>query len=262
MTGIRARLKSAAPQLYAYLAAARKSVQLMSTIRGRDVDVSLLRDVIEKTRGLSAKSCPLCGYHGRFEAFGSPPRWDARCPSCGSLERHRLFVLALRATPLKGAVLHFAPEPALAAFLRRSEIQYTSADLLRKDVDRNWNIEEIPCADEQFDVVVCNHVLEHVNDRKALRELYRILKPGGLLLAMVPIVEGCAETYEDESVTGPRNREIHFGQSDHVRVYGADFLQRLLAPGFSVTVHTAFGSDAVQYGLLMGEKLFQCQKPV
>lgn len=258
---MRALLKKAGPGLYSYLAAARKSAQLMSAMRGREVDVSLLRDVIQNGRGRSVKSCPLCGYHGYFEAFGSPPRWDARCPSCGSLERHRLFALALRDTPLKGAVLHFAPEPAIATLLRRHEIQYTSADLLRKDVDRNWNIEEIPCDGEQFDIIVCNHVLEHVDDRKALHELFRILKPGGFLLAMVPIVEGCAETYEDETIANSQDREIHFGQSDHVRVYGADFMQRLLAPGFAIAVRTAFGFDAVRYGLLMGEKLFLCQKP-
>ena len=261
MRDMKLRLKNAAPNLYSYLAAARKSAQLFGAIRGRQINIGLLRDVIKKGQGTSAKTCPLCGYHGPFEAFGSPPRWDALCPSCGSLERHRLFVLSLRGTPLYGAVLHFAPEAAIAELVKKHGVQYTSADFLRRDVDRNWNIEDISCADGQYNVVICSHVLEHVNDRKALKELYRILKPGGLLLAMVPIVEGCAQTYEDQTITDPQDREIHYGQDDHVRVYGADFMQRLVEAGFEVTVHTAFGRDAVEYGLVMGDKLFSCRKP-
>jgi SAM-dependent methyltransferase len=262
MINMRAQLKNVAPNLYSYLAAARKSARLIGTIRGREIDVDLLRDVIEKVQGLSPKTCPICSYYGNFKAFGSPLRWNARCPSCGSLERHRLFALSMGDMRFKGTVLHFAPEPAIAALLKRFDIQYISADLLRRDVDQNWNIEDIPCPGEQFDVIVCNHVLEHVNDRKALRELHRVLKPDGLLLVMVPIVEGCPETYEDVTVIDSADREVHFGQSDHIRVYGADFLRRLRQPGFDITVYTAFGADAVEYGLLMGEKLFLCRKSV
>jgi SAM-dependent methyltransferase len=253
-------LKSTAPNFYSFLAAVRKSAQLFKDIRTHQIDINLLRDVIRKAEGTAAKTCPLCGFHGYFTAFGSPPRWDAQCPSCGSLERHRLFALSLQGTHISGAVLHFAPEPAIAAFLQKYHVQYTSADLLRSDVDRNWNIEDVDCPNSQYDVIVCSHVLEHVNDRKALQELHRILRPGGVLLVMVPIVEGCEETYEDETVTDPGDREIHFGQYDHVRVYGANFMQRLVEAGFDVKVHTAFGRDAVKFGLPMGEKLFFCRK--
>jgi SAM-dependent methyltransferase len=259
---VRARLKSAVPNLYSYLAAARKSSQLFGTIRGRQFDIEMLRDVIQKGQGTSAKTCPLCGYKGFFSAFGSPPRWDAQCPSCGSLERHRLFALSLHDMPINGAVLHFAPEAAVAQLVKKRGVQYTSADISRRDVDKNWNIEKISCADDQYDVVICSHVLEHVNDRKALKELYRIIKPGGLLLVMVPIAEGCAETYEDENITDPKDREIHYGQDDHVRIYGADFKQRLFGAGFEVMVYTAFGRDSIKYGLLMGEKLWSCRKPM
>lgn len=258
---VRTQLRNAVPNLYSYLAAVWKSAQLFRTIRSRHFDVDMLSDVIQKGQGTSLKVCSLCGYRGFFRAFGSPPRWDAQCPSCGSLERHRLFALCLEGMPINGAVLHFAPEAAIAELIKKRGVKYTSADLLRHDVDQNWNIESIRCADDQYDVVICSHVLEHVNDRKALKELYRIIKQGGLLLTMVPIAEGCAETYEDETITDPKNREIHYGQDDHVRVYGADFMQRLLGAGFKVTVYTAFGRDAIKYGLVMGEKLWSCRKP-
>ena len=99
-----------------------------------------------------------------------------------------------------------------------------------------------------------------MNDRTALPELRRILKQDGVLIAMIPIVEGCQETYEDETIISPEQREIHFGQSDHVRVYGADFIQRLTDAGFDVQVHTAFGKESVRYGLIMGDKILICRK--
>lgn len=258
---MKSALKTAAPRLYLYLATLRKSAALFSDIRSHEVNVALLQDVVRKAAGTSEKTCPLCGFKGRFAAFGSPPRWNAQCPACGSLERHRLLALGLRDMALSGAVLHFAPEPPVAALLKTHNIRYTSADLSRADVDRHLNIEHLVCGDGEYDAVVCSHVLEHVDDRKALRELYRILKPGGLLLAMVPIAEGCARTYEDAGITNAAERELHFGQDDHMRVYGADFTQRLAGAGFQVDTRTAFGREAVNYGLAMGEKLFLCRKP-
>jgi len=99
-----------------------------------------------------------------------------------------------------------------------------------------------------------------VNDKVALLELRRILKRTGILFVMVPIVEGCQATYEDETITAPEARELHYGQSDHSRVYGADFVQRLTGAGFDIQVHTAFGKEALRYGLLMGDKVFICRK--
>lgn len=258
---MKSALKTAAPRLYSFLAALRKSTALFGDIRSHEVDVTLLQDVVRKAQGTSEKTCPLCGFTGRFTAFGSPPRWNAQCPACGALERHRLLALGLRDIALRGAVLHFAPEPRVAALLKTHNIRYTSADLSRTDVDRHLNIEHLDCGNGEYDAVVCSHVLEHVDDRKALRELYRILKPGGLLIAMVPVVEGCARTYEDADITDAAERALHFGQDDHVRVYGADFAQRLADAGFRVDTRTAFGREAVDYGLIMGEKLFLCRKP-
>jgi SAM-dependent methyltransferase len=252
------------PHTYRRLSLGYNAARLFSSILRREVDFGMLKDVINNANGISKKECPICGFTGFFRAFGSPPRWNAQCPSCGSLERHRHFALFLHNTPSiftnDATALHFAPENCIKILLDRSGIAYTSADLSRADVDLKLNIEDIDLIDSQYDLIVCSHVLEHVNDKVALSELRRILKPTGVLIIMVPIIDGCDITYEDDTITDRRGRLIHFGQEDHVRVYGADFIQRLTGAGFQVRVHTAFGKEAVQLGLIMGEKIFLCSK--
>jgi SAM-dependent methyltransferase len=245
---LREVLKKYTPRSYQNLSQSRQVIRLVS-------------EAIKNDRGTYNVECPICGFIGHFRSVGSAPRWNAKCPSCGSLERHRQLALVLRDLPLSGSLLHFAPEQSVAKLLKAQGVQYTSADLYARDVDLKLNIEKIDLHDDQYDVVVCSHVLEHVNDRAALSELRRILKPDGLLIAMVPIVEGCETTYEDETIVNPKDREIHFGQDDHVRVYGADFVRRLTDAEFvDFKCHTAFGKEAIKYGLLMGEKIFLCRK--
>lgn len=246
---LRNLLKNAMPNFYRRLSLARKNFELIS-------------DTIKRSKGTYEIECSVCGFVGFFKAFGSPPRWNALCPSCGSLERHRQLALVLRDMRLTGSLLHFAPEESTATLLKAHPIQYFSADLYAPDVDLKLNIENIDLPGEQFDTIVCSHVLEHVNDRAALLEMRRILKLSGILIVMVPIIEGCPATYEDEAVTVPTDREVHFGQSDHVRVYGADFVERLASAGFEFQIHTAFGKDALRYGLLMGDKVFLCRKAI
>ena len=246
------------------LALAYNAVRLFGSILRREVDFGLLRDVTQNANGTSKKECPICGFTGFFKAFGSPPRWDAQCPSCYSLERHRLFALFLNNTASVltngAAVLHFAPEDCMRALLQRRSIEYTSADLSRADVDLKVNIEHMDIGDGQYDAIICSHVLEHVDDKVALSELRRILKSDGILIIMVPIIDGCDTTYEHDTISDNKNRLIHFGQEDHVRVYGADFINRVINAGFQVKVHTAFGREAVKFGLIMGEKIFLCTK--
>ncbi len=157
-------------------------------------------------------------------------------------------------------ILHFAPEPCVGNLLRPFAKRYVTADLYESDVDIVLNIEQIDLEDDCFDVIVCSHILEHVDDKKALVELRRILRPDGILIALVPIIEGCDRTYEDRTIIDPAERDLHFGQHDHVRVYGADFRDRITAAGLSYDEHTAFGREAVDYGLLMGDKIFVCAK--
>ena len=213
--------------------------------------------------GTTPRRCPICGFFGRFIAFGNPPRYDALCRRCGSLERHRLVKLWIERELGDlglGRVLHFAPEPALAAILRTRAGEYTSADLKPGNGDLVLDLERIGLPPDSVDTVFCSHVLEHVDDEAALRELFRVLAPGGLCLLMVPIVEGWATTYENAAVAAGE-RALHFGQRDHVRYYGADFRDRVRGPGFTLSEFTAVEPDVSQFGLVRGEKLFIARKP-
>lgn len=138
---------------------------------------------------------------------------------------------------------------------------YRAVDLVRADVDFNCNIEDTLLPANSIDAVFASHILEHVDDRRALAELLRILKPGGKLIAMVPIIEAWEETYENSEVTSESERDLHFGQYDHVRFYGRDFPQRLEAAGFDVTAYMATPQECVDYGLQRGEKVFVAAKP-
>ncbi len=206
--------------------------------------------------------CPCCFYVGQFTMFDL--RIGAGCPRCGSAERQRLLALAMRASLVDFAgkrVLHFAPELSVRRLIEQSgPAEYVGADL-NPAKGTPLDIEAIALPDGRFDVVVASHVLEHVDDGRALREIYRVLSPGGLLVAMVPIVEGWQSTYEDASKQTPRERELHFGQFDHVRFYGADFRERVRAAGYDLSEYTAHGAECVRYALLRGEKVFLCGKP-
>lgn len=223
----------------------------------------LLRSV-RRSLGKFPRECPLCGYHGRFLGYGYPYTCDIYCPKCGSLERHRLLCLAAREQRYFAGrdVLHFAPEAAVRRLvLEQMPKSYITADLFAKDVDRREDIEALTIPDNSFDVVICLHVLEHVDDRAAIGELYRVLRPGGLLIAMFPIVEGWDETYEQPSIRSPHDRLLHFGQHDHARFFGSDVRMRLSTPGFDVKEYTAVEPHVSRYGLARGEKVFLCRRP-
>ena len=157
-------------------------------------------------------------------------------------------------------VLHFAPEAAISPIIRKRAKKYVTADFEPDIADCAIDIESIAQPDESWDIIICSHVLEHVNDQLALSELFRILKKGGILLAMVPLIEGWRKTYENSSITKAQDKQLHFGQRDHVCYYGRDFRDRLKHVGFNIREYTAYGSDVATYGLLRGEKVFICTK--
>ncbi len=186
--------------------------------------------------------CPLCaGNYRRFLPAGDPPRENAVCPGCTSFERHRLLWIAFvmqwqkGAFRAKGRMLHVAPEPVLAKKFDQRFDEYVSIDLDGKRAMEAMDVTALTFADQYFDAVVCNHVLEHVpDDRTAIAELYRVLKPGGWGSIQVPMKGDI--THEDPGVTDPQERHRLYGQDDHVRRYGNDFMDRLRDAGFEVLI--------------------------
>jgi SAM-dependent methyltransferase len=183
--------------------------------------------------------CPCCAATFRqFAAFNG--RRDRLCWRCGALERHRQIALLFQLRPalLRPGlrVLHIAPEEPVQRLLENAQLsKYLTADLDDPTVDLNFDLNAIPLQDESFDVVICNHVLEHVaDDRTALRELARVLAGSGWALLMTPIV--VERTVEDPTITDPDERLRVFGQRDHVRRYGWDYVERLREAGLSPDV--------------------------
>lgn len=166
-------------------------------------------------------------------------RKNALSPGTLSLERHRLLWLYLeRETEFFSRsykVLHIAPEQAFyQSFKKMKNLDYTTTDLHSPLADVKADICNLPFEKEQFDVVLCNHVLEHIpNDLKAMQELFRVLKPGGWAILQVPLDESRAETFQDDSITDEKERIQVFGQYDHVRLYGLDYFEKLQNMGFS-----------------------------
>lgn len=168
------------------------------------------------------------------------PRDNVLSPSTLSLERHRLLWLYLKketeffTAPLK--VLHFAPEQAFyKRFRKLKNLDYTTTDLNSPLADVKADICNLPFEDASFDVIFCNHVLEHIpDDTKAMQEMYRILKPGGWGVFQIPQDLKRAVTFEDDTITDRKERAQIFGQYDHVRIYGLDYFEKLRTIGFSV----------------------------
>lgn len=188
--------------------------------------------------------CPVCERSfSKFLSYGSKvaARDNVLCPYDLTLERHRLMWLYLQkksdfftADHLK--VMHIAPEQCFhKRFQNQKNLDYTTGDLLSPIADLHFDLHDIPLEDNQYDVIFCNHVMEHVeNDLRCMQELYRIMKPGGWGIMQVPIDSNRNTTYEDPTITTPEEREKHFWQYDHVRLYGTNYPNRLEEAGFTV----------------------------
>ena len=207
----------------------------------------------------------------KFLPYGyGEQRPNVLSPSTLSLERHRLLWLFLENETdffkKKYKVLHMAPEQCFnSLFKKQKNLDYTSADLYSPIVDVKANILDLPFEDDSFDIVFCNHVLEHIeDDHKAMGELYRVMKPGGMGIFQIPQDLKLEISYEDPSITSPEERKKHFGQYDHVRIYGGDYFRRLRNIGFKVDeidYSKTISADLVdKYRLQKGEILPVCYK--
>ncbi|MFX1383366.1 MAG: class I SAM-dependent methyltransferase [Promethearchaeota archaeon] len=217
------------------------------------------------------KICPCCG--GQFKKFlpvGTRFRSSAQCPGCNSLERHRLMLLYLKLKTNffknKLKVLYFAPNKILLSIFKKlSNIEYITADLISPLAMINTDIMELIFEENSFDVILCSHVLEHVNDDiLAMRELYRVLKPNGWAIIQSPIDFSLKKTIESSKEMTQNERRELFGEEDHFRIYGVDYKDRLEKAGFKVKIDNVFNILNEKFistlGLDRGEKIYICFK--
>ncbi len=220
--------------------------------------------------------CPCC--NKSFVTFlpaGLKKRANAKCAHCHSLERHRItWLYLLQQTdffkkPIK--VLNIAPEAFYyKKFSTLPNVIYFPVDKYPEDFGYGLNtirmdVSELCFEDNTFDVIICNHVLEHVeNDRQAIYEMHRVLKPGGYAILNSPVDKKRATTFEDPSITDPQERAKMFGQKDHVRVYGRDYINRLIGGGFKPEVvdyvKTFTAEQRFKYGIKAGDDIYLCRK--
>jgi predicted SAM-dependent methyltransferase len=225
--------------------------------------------------------CICCNSNfGTFLPFGIIRRENALCPVCGSLERHRLHWHYMKSNTnlfssegKKLKLLHVAPETIFYnQFITNNRIDYFPCDKFEKGYENayssetlNVDITNIQFEDNTFDVIYCSHVLEHViDDKKAMKELFRILKPGGWALLQVPLDNKRDKTYEDYHIITPEEREKAFGQKDHVRIYGKDYKEKLEHAGFQVKVDNYLKKfteeEIIRNGFMEGEEIYFCFK--
>ena len=221
------------------------------------------------------RECPVCGcLRRKFLPYGYvSPREDALCPRCLSLERHRLLWLWMQRESEfadgRKSLLHIAPEASLirkfSAIYKRNSERYVTADLESPLAKLHFDVRSIPLADESFDLVICNHIMEHIDDdRKAMSEVLRVMKRGGQGIIMSPVDYSRAETFEDDSITDPAERTRIFGQYDHRRIYGRDYAERLRSVGFEVEERdyaATLTEDERRLYALAADRIYIVRKP-
>lgn len=258
------------------LLAAAGTAYLLFAGDGIDSVMRRLPPSVSARLGIAAppqlNTCPVCLQTLPFIPSGTPPRPLALCPYCGSLERHRLLYLYLRQkTNLfrdQLSVLHFSPERGLGAALKsqRNLTYATSWYEPDREADYHLDLTNLALPDNSWDVMLVYHIFEHIpDDRQAMRELFRVLKPGGWAAVQVPIREE-PDTYEDASVVTEQDRTEKFGQFDHLRFYGwKDFGDRLAQAGFAVTIerfgHELSESAVREFALDRNERIYLVRKP-
>lgn len=257
-----------------------------------------IRGTYQKVLGIIYKGknyhCPYCHHTfkkmlpdgeqlnviSKYQIIGGGYRENCTCPRCYSKDRDRLIHLYLEKRTsvftIPHRVLHIAPEAWLKElFQSLKHIHYTNgvkdAESMGYYYDRrtrDLDITDLEMKDNFYDIVVCNHVMEHIpNDIKAMKEIFRVLKPGGWAILQVPYSPVLEKTFEDDSIVAPDQRAEFFGQFDHVRIYGKDYIQRLELAGYKVELfnpkNEIWGQEYItKYALNPKEDLFIAHKPI
>jgi SAM-dependent methyltransferase len=256
-------------------------LKILSTL----IPVSLRKAIKLQLHKGNTYTCPLCQFSSKDlsklgsdlpvlrqkQVIGGGLRLGG-CFSCGANDREKLIYLFLKdktelfASSAKMRVLHIAPERRIAAqLLELNLLEYVCGDLYvaeynYPDYVQNMDVLDIPYPDNHFDIILCNHVLEHIPaDLDAMKSLCRVLKPGCKALLQVPISANSTTTDEDFTITDPKILEQRFGQFDHVRIYGQDYVTRLTSAGFKVN-RTNISAEYPKTGVNINEDLFICTK--
>lgn len=220
----------------------------------------LLRSVVALTHQGNNHECNICNF--QMSHFIILDNGNRLCPKCGSLPRTRRLWQILEKNLEGKEILHFSPSKSLDEKIREVNTQkYVTTDYEDEfEADEKYDIQDITVADNSFDIVVCFHVLEHIPDeKKAMSELNRVLKPGGVCYIQTPFKKG--NIYEDDRIKTPEARLKHFGQADHLRVYSAIGLKsRLEEAGFGVKIKKYSELKDNRFGFKETEKVILAKK--
>lgn len=231
---------------FCYIAKERLDVSMIQPFKILRYPVVKLRSIIQSALLSYPRKiqCNICGWEGRHFLSDS---WHKHiiCPKCRLDIRHRLFIATLQNIDNLSfdriinnkTILHFAPEKIISSNIRKKATHYTTADFLRQDCDCKLNMSYMPeIKNASFDIVIAFDVLEHVPDyQNALQEVHRILSSNGFAIFTVPQKDNLEKTYEDPTIVTPEDRTKHFGQGDHLRIFGQDFADTVNEKGFTVT---------------------------
>ena len=229
------------------------------SLRGIKHRTRVLGRAFRMAGGVFERQCSICGFEGKFLLAGQNLRPDAMCPRCAGLERHRLFGLWLSSNKhsfSNRAILHFAPEEIIRSLVAPLCGDYKCADIVAGRADLVLNAEDIDLPESSVDDVICFHVLEHVDHLKVLQEFHRILREGGRAILSFPIIEGWDDTYDIGPLSSDRERQLHYGQWDHIKYFGRSVRKDIEGAGFALEEFTAVEPFVHRHALVRGQKLF------
>lgn len=229
--------------------------------------LSLIQNIVLLLRLFNYKKpiffCKVCNQNTKGYLTGFFPKLTIACQNCFSEGKHRIIASYLNNYKFNNKkILHFAPEDCLVKFIEKQtkNTEYIKADIIQNNDIVKVDIEKIEFQNNYFDLIICSHVLEHVNDKVAISNIKRVLKKNGEALLMFPIIESWEKTYRNDRIIKPQERELHFEQYDHLHLFGKDIEKTLTEENFLLKKIIPFGEETVKYGYDKGETLFIIKK--